>query len=126
MKKSWLDEMCEDVRTVQDGEVISGTIISANAHENRILINVADENGQLIGQVASFNCGTEAGLRLAKQFFGQLVGQVPLRSALVAAKGKAVKITGRRNEEYVNIVLNAPTAPVVVTESISSDEEPAI
>ena len=118
--------MCEDMRTVNDGEVINGTIINANAHENRILVNVADENGQVIAQVASYNCGTEAGLRLAKQFFGQLVGPVSLRQALAAAKGKAVKITGRRNEGYVNIVLNAPTAPVVVTESISSDEEPAI
>ena len=126
MKKSFLDEMCEDMRTVNDGEVINGTIINANAHENRILVNVADENGQVIAQVASYNCGTEAGLRLAKQFFGQLVGPVSLRQALAAAKGKAVKITGRRNEGYVNIVLNAPTAPVVVTESISSDEEPAI
>lgn len=126
MKKSFLDEMCEDMRTVNDGEVINGTIINANAHENRILVNVADENGQVIAQVASYNCGTEAGLRLAKQFFGQLVGPVSLRNALAAAKGKAVKITGRRNEGYVNIVLNAPTAPVVVTESISSDEEPAI
>lgn len=126
MKKSFLDEMCEDMRTVNDSEVINGTIISANAHENRILVNVADENGQVIAQVASYNCGTEAGLRLAKQFFGQLVGPVSLRNALAAAKGKAVKITGRRNEGYVNIVLNAPTAPVVVTESISSDEEPAI
>ena len=126
MKKSFLDEMCEDMRTVNDGEVITGTIINANAHENRILVNVADENGQVIAQVASYNCGTEAGLRLAKQFFGQLVGPVSLRQALAAAKGKAVKITGRRNEGYVNIVLNAPTAPVVVVESISSDEEPAI
>lgn len=128
MRKNWLKEKCEVARIVQDGEVINGTIISVTPLENPgcILINVADENGQLIAQRASLYCETEAGFRNAKRFFGQLVGDIALEDAVVAAKGKSVKITGQRNKEYINIVLNVPTAPVVITESISSDEEPAI
>lgn len=120
---NWLDAMCVETRTIEDGEVVVGTIISANAYESRILINVADENGQLISQVASFNCATENGLKLARQFFGQLCGEMSLRDALVAAKNKSVKITGRANDNYINIVLNVPTRPTV---TVNESEEPAI
>ena len=89
-------------------------VASCSVYKDRILINVVNEAGLPVSQVASFNCGTPAGRDLAKQFFGSLLGaNITLRDALVQAVGKTCKAKVTKKDQYLNIALYANNAAVV-------------
>lgn len=100
-------------------------IASCSVYKDRILINVVNEAGLPVSQVASFNCGAPAGLELAKQFFGSLLGaNITLRQALEQAVGKTCKAKITKKDQYLNISLYANNAAVVADEE--DQEEPSI
>ena len=104
--------------------VHSVTIVNCSAYKDRILINVANEQGLPVTQVASFNCGTPAGLDLAKQFFGSLLGaNIKLRDALTQSVGKNCKAKVTKKDKYLNVSLYANNSVVVDDEDSDEPED---
>ena len=105
--------------------VYTGKIISANVtDEGRLLINLADESGARIAQVASFNLASEKGLSLALDTVGNILDNesLSLKEALPLLAGKKVKIRIVQNEQFLNATIYPITA-VVTVETVPAIEE---
>jgi hypothetical protein len=105
--------------------VYTGTIVSANVTtEGRLLINLADESGARIAQVASFNLTSEKGLSLALDTVGNILDNetLSLRDALPLLANKQVKIKITQNEQYLNAQVY-PLSAVVTVETVPAVEE---
>lgn len=104
--------------------VYTGTIINANVTaEGRLLVNLADENGARIAQVASFNLTSEKGLSLTLDTVGNILDNesLSLKEALPLLTGKKVKIKVTQNEQYLNAQIY-PLSAVVTVETVPSTE----
>ena len=105
--------------------VYTGKIINANVtNEGRLLVNLADENGARIAQVASFNLASEKGLSLALDTVGNILDNesLSLKEALPLLTNKKVKIKITQNEQYLNAQVY-PMSAVVTVETVPAVEE---
>ena len=104
--------------------VYTGKIVNANVTaEGRLLVNLADENGARIAQVASFNLASEKDLSLSLDTVGNILDNesLSLKEALPLLAGKKVKIKITQNEQYLNAQVY-PVSAVVTVETIPSTE----
>ena len=105
--------------------VYTGTIVSANVTaEGRLLVNLADENGARIAQVASFNLTSEKGLSLALDTVGNILDNesLSLKEALPLLSNKKIKIKVSQNGQFLNATIY-PVSAVVTVETIPATEE---
>lgn len=110
---NFLDEVTVESVALEVG-VHQVQIANCSVYDNRILVNIVNAQGLPVTQVASFNCGTPAGLELARQFFGALLGaNVKLRDAVTQVSGKSCKAKVVKKDKYLNVSLYANNSVVV-------------